>query len=334
MKRISGQSVLATVLSYRVVVALLLTIGISSFVVPSFFGERTFSLTLDQASTIGLIAVGLTVLLIAGQIDLSSGATLALSGIIAISLQPSLGALLGAVVGVAVGLAAGALNALLVIRFKIESLIATLATMLIVRAIAYWVSSSKPVAGVDIDASLAVTRSMLGIFTPRSLAFVLAVVVVQIWLSHTVAGRNLFAVGSNVSSAAASGVRTHRYMLGAFLFAGGMAGFAGVVQSLSINTGSPVLGDTVTVSVIAAVVIGGTRLEGGRGSAIGTLGGVLVIAFITTAMQFQNVPNYMQQIVVGSLLVLMVLLDQLTGARARAAIRPRRFVRRRPFTPS
>ncbi|MBA3518167.1 MAG: ABC transporter permease, partial [Rhizobiales bacterium] len=254
-------------------------------------------------------------LLIAGQIDLSGGAIFALAGIVSVILQPVIGIAAAAAAGVLTGAAAGAFNGLLVIRFGINSLVATLASMLIFRSIAHWLTDSQPVSGIDIMFSLLIGQTYLQVFTLRSALFLVTVLALHVWLNHSVNGRNLFAVGSNPAAAEASGIRSARVFFWSFVFAGTLASLAGVLQSVSMNTGSPVFGSELTVAAIAAVVVGGTRLEGGRGSALGTLGGILTIAVLTTALEFQSVPAYIQQIVLGLILILLVVLDRTVRTR-------------------
>ncbi|WP_306026876.1 ABC transporter permease [Stappia sp. MMSF_3263] len=311
----------ATIVRFRVAVILGLTLLCASLLVPGFLGATTLSLGLDRGATVGLIAIGMTVLLIARQIDLSVGSTFALAGIVAVMLQPSLGIWPAAMAGLIAGAAAGAINGLLVVTFKVNPLVATLATMLIFRSAAHWLTDSQPVPGTDIMLSVSLSKIHLGIFTLRSALFIGAVLLLHVWLTRTVAGRNLFAVGSNAEAAKASGISPGRTVFLGFIFAGLFAGLAGVLQSLTTNTGSPVFGSELLVAVIAAVVVGGTRIEGGRGSALGTLGGVLTIASLTTAMEFQSVPAYVQQVVAGCILILLVVLDRTVrpGPRSHAA---------------
>jgi ribose transport system permease protein len=308
---------MSLLLRYRVAVILCLTLLVAAFAVPGFVSLTTASLGLDRGSTIGLIAIGLTVLLIAGQIDLSVGSVFAVSGIVAIMFQPVLGMGWAAFAGMLAGTAAGAVNGFLVVALRINSLVATLATMLVFRSVAHWMTASQPIPGTDIMFSITLSEIYLEVFTVRSGLFLVAILALHIWLTRTVAGRNLFAVGSNAHSAEASGISSDRIMFLSFVFASTLAGVAGVLQSLATNTGSPVYGSELTVAVIAAVVVGGTRLEGGRGSALGTLGGVLTIAALTTAMEFQSVPAYMQQVASGLILILLVVLDRTvrTGRR-------------------
>jgi ribose transport system permease protein len=285
----------------------------------------TLGLGMDRSATIGIIAIGLTVLLIAGQIDLSGGAVFALSGILAIVLQGRLGIWPAAVVGVLTGTAAGAFNGILSVHFKVNSLVATLASMLIFRSIAHWITGSQPIAGTDIGLSVALAQTYLGLFTPRSVLFLIGILLLQFWLTRTVSGRNLFAAGSNMAAAEASGIAVNWMVFWSFVFASTLAGLAGVLESLATDTGSPVFGSDLTVTVIASVVVGGTRLEGGRGSAWGTLGGVLTIAALTTAMEFQSVPSYVQQVVTGLILILLVVLDRTVRSGSRkhaAAVKP------------
>lgn len=170
--------------------------------------------------------------------------------------------------------------------------------------------------------SITMSNVYLEVFTLRSLLFVTLILLLHAWLTWTVAGRNLFAVGSNPEAATASGISPDRTVFLSFIVAGLLAGLAGVLQSLATNTGSPMFGSEILVVIIAAVVVGGTRIEGGKGSALGTLGGVLTITALTTAMEFQSIPAYVQQVVTGSILILLVVLDRTVQPGPRTAASP------------
>jgi ribose transport system permease protein len=312
---------LERIVRYRVLVILAATLIVAILVVPGFLRLSTLALGLDRGASIGLIAIGMTVLLIARQIDLSVGSIFGLCGIIAVMLQPTLGVWPAAVVGILAGAGLGAINGVLTVVFRINSLVATLATMLAFRAIAHWLTESQPVAGTDIMLSITLSNIYLEIFTLRSILFVGLILCLHAWLTLTVAGRNLFAVGSNPEAATASGISPDRTVFLSFILAGVLAGIAGVLQSLTTNTGSPMFGSEILVVIIAAVVVGGTRIEGGKGSALGTLGGVLTITALTTAMEFQSIPAYVQQVAMGLILILLVVLDRTIrpGPHGRAA---------------
>ena len=307
--------VLLGLVRYRVIVILVATLGIAATFVPGFLEIGTLSLGLDRAATMGLIAIGLTVVLIAGQLDLSGGAILALSSIAAVGLQGELGQVPAALVGLGVGVAAGCFNGFLVVVLRINSLVATLASMLLFRAICHLITDSRPVSGIDPFFGIPLTQPLVWTFSARVMVFLGLILLLHLWLTRFVAGRNLFAVGSNATSASASGIRSRWYLFGAFVCSGLMAGIAGVTFGVASNTGSPVFGDTIVLTAIAAVVIGGTRLEGGIGSALGTLGGILTLASLTTAMEYQSVPAYVQDIVTGVTLLLLILLDRLTHSK-------------------
>lgn len=309
---------------YRVIAILGATLLIAALTVPGFFSLRTLALGLDRGSSLGLLAIGMTVLLIARQIDLSVGSIFGLTGIIAILLQPHLGVWPAAIVGVLSGAALGAINGVLTVVFKVNSLVATLATMLAFRAIAHWLTESQPAPGSDFMLSIALSNIYFQIFTLRSFLFVSLILLLHAWLSWTASGRNLFAVGSNAEAAEAAGISPNWTIFLGFVFSGLLCGLAGVLQSLTTNTGSPMFGSELLVIVIAAVVVGGTRIEGGKGSALGTLGGVLTIAALTTAMEFESVPAYFQQVVTGGILILLVVLDRTvrTSGRSHGAMAP------------
>lgn len=325
LKRVFGNPLFLTLVHYRVIVILGATVLIATSFVPSLADFRTFSLSMDRAAVLGIVAVGLTVVLLMGKLDLSVGAILALSGIATIGLQSQLGPTGAALVGIVVGVLAGALNGFLIVILQINSLVATLASMIFIRALCHFLTGSNPLSGADPLLGLAVSGAMGGTLSMRTYVFLLAIVLLFIWLTYTVGGRNAYAVGSNEDSATASGIRSNRYIFGAFLFSGFTAGIAGTLQSLATNTGSPVFGDAIALTAIAAVVIGGTRLEGGRGSSLGTLGGVLVLAAITTTLEYESVPSYYQDIVTGSILLLLILLDRIASDRPRSVLTLKTF---------
>ena len=305
---------LLPLIRYRVLVVLLTALGLAVLFVPDFLSTTTFGLGLHRSSTIGLIAIGLTVALIAGQIDLSVGSVFALAGVVTMLMQPGLGIFQASVIGILVGAFCGAFNGFFVVYFRVNALVATLATMLIFRAASHWITDSTPVKGdVDILFSIQLTQMYAGLFSLRSALFLIGIICLHVWLTRAVSGRNLFAVGSSPTAATASGLRSNWIIFGSFVFCGAMAGLSGVFQSLETNTGSAVFGTELILPAIAAVIVGGTRLEGGRGSALGTLGGVIALMCITIAMEFQSIPSFYQQIVTGLVLILLIVLDRLTA---------------------
>jgi ribose transport system permease protein len=192
---------LSLLAQYRVGLLLGATLVVALALVPGFASPITAGLSLDRAASVGLIAVGLTLLLAAGQIDLSGGAVFALTGIVATILQPALGVWPAAAVGVAAGLTCGAVNGLVVVGLRINSLVATLATLLVFRALSHWLTESQPVSGTDVMVSLVVSELQWGVLTIRAGLFLLLILLLHLCLTRTVAGRNVLAIGSNPAAA-------------------------------------------------------------------------------------------------------------------------------------
>ena len=272
---------------------------------------------LVRASIDGLMAIGVTVVILSGQLDLSVGAVLALAGVVAIGLQDPLGPYPAAVVGVAAGGLVGAMNGFLVVKAGVNSFIVTLAAMIGIRGVAMTLTGAAPVRGIDPFFGASIDRAIFGplweqlgtFITPRIVIFIGVLLIANFVLLRVRQGRNIYAIGGNAEAARLSGVNVPRYTFGAFVFSGLMAGLAGVVLALSLNTGSPIVGTFSVLPVIAAVVIGGTVLTGGSGSMMKTLMGVLFLALIKTGMNLAGLEIYVQNLVLGVILVVVVLID-------------------------
>lgn len=333
MKRFDARTAGSYVVHYRLLVLLIAVAIVGTITIDDFLTLGTFQSVLNRATVVGFLALGLTPVLIAGQIDLSIGSTLSMAGITTIGLQPVIGNVPAVLAGLAVGLLIGAVNAIIVVVFKISSLVATLATLLIFASLALLLTSSQPLSSPDPIFGIPLTSDLLVIFTPRSAIFVAAAIVLFVWLRYTPSGRNLYAVGSNAPAAKSAGIRSNGYLVATFLISGLFAGAAGVLQSLSTATGSPVAGAVMLIPAITAVVIGGTRLEGGRGSSLATLGGVLALGALTMTLEFNGIPSYTQAIYTGVLLIILITLDRLVSNDSRPTSRTLRSERAEPTTP-
>ncbi|WP_308799848.1 ABC transporter permease [Agromyces silvae] len=334
MTRFDARTIGGTAVRYRLLILLIAVAILGSITIGDFFTLDTFQSILNRATVVGFLALALTPVLIAGQIDLSIGSILSMAGITTIGLQPVIGNVPAALAGLGVGVLIGAINATIVVVFKISSLVATLATLLIFASLALLLTNSQPVSSPDPVFGIGLTSDLLGIFTPRSALFVAAALLMFVWLRFTPSGRNLYAVGSNAPAARSAGIRANGYLVATFLISGFFAGAAGVLQSLSTATGSPVAGAVMLIPAITAVVIGGTRLEGGRGSSLATLGGVLALGALTMMLEFNGVPSYTQAIYTGVLLIILITLDRLVSNDSRPTSRTLRRERVAPTTPS
>jgi ribose transport system permease protein len=230
-----------------------------------------------------------------------------------------------ALAAVLAGLVVGVINGVLVAYARIASILVTLATMIVIKGVALTVADRNTVSGIDIGTSLWMQSPLGLLFSPTSLLAIGVVVVVQLVLSQTVAGRTLYVIGGSDDGGRLSGIPTERYLVAAFAACGGLAAAAGVVLSLGLNTGSAYFGDSTVFTVVAAVVVGGTSLLGAEGSAIKSAMGVLFMAVIAFAFAMRGMPTFILQVVTGAILLSIVLLDSYLGLRRRRAWRLRRI---------
>ncbi len=324
--RLNLQTAGNLVVRYRLLVMLAVVALSGALTLDNFLTFDTLHSVLDRAAVVGFLSLALTPLLIAGQIDLSIGSIMSLAAFTTIALQPAVGNLLAAFFGLGVGVLAGAINAFIIVVLRVSSLVATLSTLLIGASLVLLISNSQPVSSADPMFGLALTSDVLEVLTPRSALFIAAAIVMFVWLKATPSGRNLYAVGSNMPAAISSGINAKAYIGSAFVLSGFCAGTAGVLQSLSSATGSPIAGSVLLIPAITAVVIGGTRLEGGRGSSLATLGGVVAFGALTTVSEYNGIPSYTQAVYTGLLLILLITLDQIAGGSDRKTPRIRKTV--------
>jgi ribose transport system permease protein len=273
--------------------------------------HESYFLTLDNAVEVGgscainlILGVGLTLVIIAGGIDLSVGRLLALTLVVMVvasnatnSLAAGLAACLAA--GAAVGLLSGALS----VRFAIPSFIVTLGTMMMARGGAMLVAGGKSI-GCAFTAPPLVQR-----FLPIAVALIVAAVG-QVLLTKTIFGRHVYAVGGSPEAARLCGIRVGRVQVLTFLASGLCAGLAGFVYWCRNGLGDPLAGDGYELYAIAAVIVGGTSLSGGRGSVLGTFLGALIMGVLQNGLNIKLVQPHWQYIIIGGVLTLTVLADK------------------------
>lgn len=305
-----------------VVVLILLCIGFS-IASDTFFSARNVSNILSQMCTNALLASGLTYVIILGGIDISVGSVVAVSGIIASYaglMFPDMGVafamVLLIVVGIAVGLVCGIINGVLIAYFDVIPMICTLSTMTALRGVAYVITGGQPVYGLP--TSFAVlganrvfpTAGMPNGAIPVVVIFTIIVVaIMHILLSQTVFGRHVFAVGSNKNVAHLSGINVKKVTFLCHVLCSVMAGLCGVVIASKLQNGQPGSGNGYEMFAIASTVLGGTSLAGGSGSVARAMFGCAVIAVIKTGMDLLQIYSYWQNVVIGCIIILAVVLD-------------------------
>ncbi len=271
-----------------------------------------FENILQQISVNGILSIGMTAVIITAGIDLSVGSVLALSAVVATSFaqvndqgNAEHGLFVPLALGVLTGLACGAVNGVLIAKRRLAPFIVTLGMMTVARGLALVYSHGEP------EINLTATYDTIGEGLTGPGVALLAVVLAGIFILHfTRFGRYVYAVGGNELAAKVSGVNTDRILVGVYAFAGALAGVAGIVESSRVMSGEPSAGEGYELNAIAAVVIGGTSLNGGVGSMAGTIVGVLIIGVMNNGLDLLGVSSYWQQVVKGGIIVCAVMLDR------------------------
>lgn len=283
-----------------------------SLTTPNFLTTQNLTNILLQSSVIGVLAVGFTILLIGGQIDLSIASVQALAGTLAavLIIQITMPIWLAMVLVVAVGISIGLLNAYFSLVARVPSFIVTLAMLGIVQGTAFVLTSGRTVGGFP-EVYRVLGRGKLGPIPLPVVILLLVVIVAQLILSQTKFGVELYAIGGNRTAAELVGLRVTRVLFAAFVASAVLSTLGGVVLSSRLNAGHGSFGGEFLLEAVAAVIIGGTSLSGGAGSTFGTLGGVLLISSIKNGLVHIGVDTFWQQVVVGVLILGAVLVDGL-----------------------
>jgi len=297
----------------------------------SIFNEARLRIIIIQVAIIGIIALGVTQVIITAGIDLSSGSVVGATAMIAMSFAqvaevngamnpkaifgPSfldLPVVIPIIVGLTVGTLAGAINGLLVAYARIPPFIATLGMMLFARGVAQWWSLGNPVS-FPTESYAKIGAGMMPVIIFLSLA-----VLFHFIMNYTVYGKHTYAIGSNESAARMSGINVPRHLMLVYMIAGGLAGLAAVILTSKNLTAQSGMGLSYELEAIAMAVIGGVSLFGGRGSIIGTVIGALIIGVITSGFTFLRLGAFYQEMVLGCIIVGAVALDQWQQQRAAA----------------
>ncbi len=284
-----------------------------------FYAIENLTAILRQCALVLIIGSGMTLLLIAAEVDLSVGASLAFTGVIAMDVTNQTGSVwLGAAAGILFGGLVGLANAIIVTRLKVNSLIATIATMMILQGGVFLYSRQAIQNSNQLPAFTAIS---IGYFGPVPVPVLIAAIIftfTYIVLRHTLFGRYVYAVGANPQAARLSGLNPERLKKIVFIVTGLLAGLSGLILASLMNAGQPTAGRGFELTVIAAVILGGTSLNGGRGTLLGTLLGILILQVINNGIIILGWDQELQLIVPGIVIVLATYLDIV---RRRAGVR-------------
>ncbi len=318
-----NKSIGAFLSEYGVFIALLILVVIISAISPEFRQPGNFLNLLRQASFNGLIAFGMTCVILSGGIDLSVGSTFALSAIVcAEMIGHGVPVIVAVPVALLVGVALGLISGLLVTKGRLQPFIATLITMTAYRGLAMILTDGKPISRLAESSGDSVLFKAMGkgnfIFTfapdfKIPIPIVILVVVFGIMyfmLKHTTFGRRLYATGSNAKCAALSGVNIDRVKMSVYAISGFLSAMAGLIMISRVDSAQPIMGSGYELDAIAAVALGGTSMNGGRGRIAGTIAGVLIIAVLNNGLNILGVTSYYQSVVKAVVILVAVLADR------------------------
>lgn len=296
---------------YSVIIAFVIIFIASAILSPRFMDLNNQLNILMQVSVIGIIAMGMTVVMLSGGIDLSVGSVLALAGVISVlALNASGSILVGIFTALLVGSFAGFLNGLMVAKGRIASFIATLGMMAGARSIALYIADGGSVSG-EVAGFTAISNSDLWIFDVPVIIFLIMTAMVYVLMHKTRFGRYVYALGSNEKAALLSAIRVDRIKIGVYTLIGSLVGIAAIIETSRLNSiSSSSSGSQYELDAIAAVIIGGTRMTGGRGKIIGTLFGVLILGILNNMMNLMNVSPYLQGFVKGLIIIIAVVFQK------------------------
>jgi ribose transport system permease protein len=294
---------------YGIVFTFVALVIVLTFASDAFLTTTNLLNILDQWTPLGVIALGMTFVLIAGGFDLSAGAVFALAGVISAKAANSIGIAPGILLGCLVGLAAGGINGLLITAAKINAFVATLATSIMLGGVTLAITDGTLVfvrkAGFDDLAR----NELLGIRYPIFI-FIIGIAITAVLLHRTTFGRYVYAVGGNSEAARLSGIRVGWVQTGTYMLVGAAAGLAGVILASRLSTATPDAGGfTLLFNVFAAVIIGGTSIAGGYGAIWRTVLGTLLLALIGNGFNLLNVDAVYQQIIFGAIILFAVGVD-------------------------
>lgn len=299
---------------------------------PRFLGTSNIFNLLRQVSITGLIAIGMTYVILTAGIDLSVGSLLALAGLVAaavakggtdsalaISARQTQGHDVGVSIlaAVGVGMLGGFFQGVAITKLRVPPFVVTLGGLTIFRGIALIFSNAAPISSFNESYRFWGQGKVLEQIPIPVIIFAVAAIIAHLVLRYTQYGRHVYAVGGNLEAARLSGLSVDRIIISVYVIVGFFAGLAGFVQSARLNTAEAVAGTGFELTVIASVVIGGTSLFGGEGGISGTVIGALLIGVLTNGLVLLNVSSYTQQVIIGAIIILAVAFDHFIKSKRR-----------------
>jgi len=296
---------------FGLIIAFLIMIFTMSLLSDRFLTLSNTLNILRQSSINGIIAVGMTMVILTAGIDLSVGSILGLTAVITADLLHSgIPPFLAVIIGLLLGIFIGLVNGLLITRIKIPPFIATLGMMTLARGLAFTYTQGKPITGLN-ESFRVMGTGMIGSIPLPVIIAALVFVVGYLFLKKSRHGENIYALGNNETAAGFSGISVKRYVTFVYAASGFLSALAGMIIVGRLDSAQPIIGQGYEFDAIAAVVVGGTSFTGGHGSIWGTLIGVLIIAVINNGLNLLDVSSFYEQVVKGVVIAVALLLHRL-----------------------
>ncbi len=275
---------------------------------------------MNSASILMIVAFGITIVIIAGGIDLSIGGTLVIAGILSIKLMAFMPIWLAIIISTLMGGVIGAINGYIIVYQKTEPLVVTLGMGLVLTGLAQQLTDAHPLPAQGLEFMMIGNGRLFGSIPNLILIMLVVFALFFYLLRFTSYGRNMYAIGGNYEVAEYSGIDVLKIKASAFVLCGLAAAFGGVMLSSKLNSGSAIYGDTTALTVISGIVVGGTSLAGGVGSVTKTMLGLLVFAVMQNAMNMLGLDSYLQIILRGVVMVTILSLDSYSRKRKRESV--------------
>jgi len=297
---------------YRIFVLFALVLVFMSIFAPRFFNVFNLTAIMKTVSMNACVAIGFTIVMISGQLDLSIGTVITFAGVLGLSLKQYLG--YGGAVPVAIlaGVLVGLVNGLLVAKAKINSFIVTLGTMTILQGAIYTITGGNSISLSTPDAfavSDFLGMRLIPLVTPRVIITAVLVLVFELFMRKTQAGRNFYLVGGNRNTAWLAGIKTDNYLIAAFILSGGLAAVGGIFFAMESSAATLKLGDQSLMYVISATIIGGTAMSGGKGGVFRTVVAILTLEMLYTGIILFGLGNEVKIFIAGLILAFVVLYE-------------------------
>ncbi len=300
-------------IGWGVLIALIVEIIILSVLSPYFLKPENIFNILRSISIIGVVSIGMTMLIISGGLDLSVGAVLGLSGMVTGALMTRMGlpTVLAIFCGLVVGGIIGIANGLLVTKLKINALIVTLGMLSIARGLTYTISKGSNIFVKTSPGIIYLGRGYIGKVPFSVIVMLVLVVFGTLFLNYTVLGRHIYAVGGNERASKLAGVQVNKVRLIVFVITSVLAAFAGLISAGMLSSAEISAGTGLELDVIAAVIIGGASLSGGKGTIIGSLIGAAIMGILKNGFILLGLPHAVQTISIGIVIILAVVIDSI-----------------------